>query len=149
MTQSIRDLLEKIADAKRQLIANREADALRIALDQTALIKLRIQATGEQADGTAFEPYTPGYKKQRQGAGFQIAFVDFTRTGQLFASIRPVVVASNIFSATVEIGPQDANEAGKLAGLQKKRPGILEPSPDELKAVRAANRARILKYLQF
>lgn len=149
MTQSIKNLLDKIADAKKQLIANREADALRIALDQTALIKLRIQTRGEQADGTAFEPYTTGYAKTRQGAGFQVGFVDFTRSGSLFSSIRPVIVSSNIFSATVEIGAQDPAQAAKLAGLEKKRPGILEPSEEEIKAVRAANRARILKYLEF
>lgn len=149
MTQSIRALLDKIADAKKQLEANREAEALRIAFDQVALLKLRIQQTGTDSTGSAFVPYTPGYEKQRKKAGFQTEYVDLTRSGSLFASIRPVVTSSNIFSATVEIGPQSTSEAQKLAGLEKKRPGILQPSEEELAVVRAANRERILKYFRF
>lgn len=149
MTKSIESLIERVRDAKRQLIANREADALRIALDTVALIKLRVQNSGKDAQGGAFAAYTPGYAAQRTKAGFQTSFVDFTRKGELWANVQPVVVRSDVFSATVEIGPTDPAEVAKLAGLEKKRPGILVASKEEIEMVRKANRARILKYFNF
>jgi hypothetical protein len=59
------------------------------------------------------------------------------------------VVASDVFSATVEILADDPVEAQKLAGLEKKRPGVLQASDSEVEMVRKANRARILKYFNF
>jgi hypothetical protein len=149
MHPTIKNLIERIRQAKREIIANREADALRIALDHTALIKLRLQQTGKDAQGASFEPYTIGYKKEREKAGFQTSYVDFTRTGQLLASIRPVVTKSDVFSATVEITP--STEEGKtiLRGLQNKRPGILESSQEEIQLIKKLNRERILRYLNF
>jgi hypothetical protein len=146
---SIRDFINRIKQAKAELIANREADALRIAFDQIALVKLRIQRSGQNSDGGSFLPYTPAYAKQRQKAGYQVGFVDLTRTGRLFASISPRVESSNIFSATIVIEPD--NDEGKkiLEGLSKKRPNILEPSAQELEIIRAANRRRILSYFNF
>ena len=146
---TIRDFINRIKQAKAELIANREADALRIAFDQIALVKLRIQQSGQSASGGAFLPYTPSYAKQRKEAGYQVGFVDFTRTGRLFASISPRVESSDIFSATVVIQP-DTEEGKKiLQGLSNKRGNILEPSPQELEIVRAANRRRILSYFNF
>lgn len=146
---TIRDLLNRVRQAKAELIANREADALRIAFDQIALVKLRIQTRGEKAEGGAFLPYTPDYAKQRQKAGYQVGFVDFTRTGRLMASISPRIQSSDIFSATVVIEPD--NDEGKkiLQGLSGKRGNILQPSAQELEIIRAANRRRILSYFNF
>jgi len=146
---SIRDLINSLKEAKAQIIANREADALRIALDQVALVKLRIQSRGVNADGAKFEPYVPAYAKQRKNKGYQVEFVDFTRTGRLMASISPRVTSSSVFSATVVIGPDNPESEKILAGLSRKRGNILEPSEQELQIIREANRRRILKYFTF
>lgn len=139
-------LLEKIRQGKRELIANREADVLRIAFDQIALVKLRIQSRGENSEGDKFELYTPSYEKSRKKAGYQVGYVDLTRTGRLWNSIRPTVTASSIFSATVEIEPDSDSEREKLKGLSNKRENILSPSESELALVKKANRKRILQY---
>jgi hypothetical protein len=149
MTASITNLIEKVRDAKRQLIANREADVLRISLDQIALVKLRIQTTGEDSTGGKFEPYTPIYAAKRKEKGLQVGFVDFTDRGRLWASIQPRIVASNVFSASVEIGPQNEGDAAKLRGLQGKRPNILQPSDQEIRLIKEQNRNRIQKYFKF
>lgn len=146
---TIRDLLAKIRQAKADLIANREADALRIALDQIALVKLRIQSRGENAAGAKFPPYVPPYAREREKKGYQIEFVDLTRTGRTLAAIVPVVVESSIFTATISIQGADDQTRAILGGLSRKRGNILEPSADELQLVRDANRQRIRKYFQF
>lgn len=146
---SIRDLINRLKAAKAEIIANREADALRIGFDQAALVKLRIQSRGENAAGAKFEPYTPAYAKQRQGKGYQVEFVDFTRTGRLMASISPRIESSSVFSATVVIGPDNPESEKIIQGLSNKRGDILAPSEQELQIIREANRRRILKYFTF
>jgi hypothetical protein len=145
----ISDLIQKLRDAKAQLIQNREADALRISLDLTALVKLRIQTEGKNADNATFEPYTPGYKKERAKAGYQVELVDFTRTGRMFAAVRPVIKSSSIFKATVAIEGTDERSKTILAGAVRKRGNILTPSQDEIDLARNANRERITRYFRF
>jgi len=77
---TFRDLLNAIKQAKADLIANRENDALKIAFDQVALTKLRIQSSGENAYGQKFPDYVPGYKRDRQKKGYQVEFVDLFQT---------------------------------------------------------------------
>lgn len=141
-------IIERIRQIKNEMTANREADALRIAFDQSALIKLRIQTKGESADGPAFSPYVPAYAKERKKAGYQVGYVDFTRTGQFWGSVLPRVKSSSVFSATVVI--ESSNQRGQdiVKGAAKKRGNILKPSKAEIELVRNANRERVRKYLQ-
>jgi hypothetical protein len=140
--------IDRIRKIKSDLISNRETDALKIAFDTTALIKLRIQSKGENADGAQFTPYTPDYKKEREKKGYQVGFVDFTRTGRMFASIGPEVTASDVFTATVEIKGRDEKTRAMLRGHAGKRGNILRPSKAEIELVKRANRERILKYFR-
>lgn len=145
---AITKLIDRIRQIKADLIANREAEVLRIALDQLALTKLRIQTKGQAHTGSAFAPYVPQYAKSRGKAGYQTQYVDFTRTGRLWANIAPVVVDSNVFSATVQVGAQDLRGQNILKGAEKKRGNIVRPSAAEIELTRKANRERIKKYLK-
>lgn len=141
-------LIQRIQQIRHDLTANREADVTRIALDQLALIKLRIQTRGESAAGTPFVPYVPSYSERRKKAGYQVGYVDFTRTGRMWANVGPLVVSSSIFSATVVLTGSEQRTQDIIAGAQKKRGNILQPSRDEIELMRRANRERIRKYLQ-
>lgn len=143
----LQGIIERIRRIKAELIANREADVLRIAFDQVALIKLRIQTKGESADGLLFVPYVEPYKRSRQKAGYQVGFVDFTRTGRMWANVQPRIESSNVFSATVIIEGSEQRSKDIVAGAAKKRGNILRPSAAEIQLVRNANRARLEKYL--
>ena len=145
---AIQRAIQRIQQIKADLIANREADVLRIALDQLALTKLRIQTRGQAYTGAPFPPYVPAYARERKKAGYQIGYVDFTRTGRLWAGIVPVIVASNVFSATVEVRPSDKRGEDILKGAEKKRGNIVRPSAAEIELTRKANRERIKKYLK-
>ncbi len=146
---SIRDLINRIAQAREQIIANREREVLTLASDQIALLKLRLQTEGVNAQGQPWIPYTSAYSKKRARDGYQVKFVDFTVTGRTLASIVPIVTNSNVFSTSVEIQPSDEQSRAIIAGLSKKRPGILAPSPDEVRILREGNISRLLKYLNF
>lgn len=141
-------IIQRIQQARHNLIANREADATLIALDQAALIKLRIQTRGEGPDGKPFLPYVPAYSERRKRAGYQVGYVDFTRTGRMWANIRPVVISSSVFSATVVLSGSEQRTQDIIAGAQKKRGNILQPTRQEIEITRAANRERILKRLR-
>ncbi len=141
-------LLNRIRQIKQNLISDRENEAIRIAFDQLALTKLRIQTKGQNFREQPFAPYTPGYAKERAGAGYQVGYVDFTRTGRLWAAVRPRIESSNVFSATVVIEGSDQRSRDIIAGAVRKRGNILQPSAAEIQFVRDANRQRILKAFQ-
>lgn len=138
-------LINRIREIKQNLIDDRESEVLRIALDQLALTKLRIQTKGQNFNEQPFAPYTPEYKKNRQAAGYQVGYVDFTRTGRLWANVQPRIVASNIFSATVQIEGQEQRSKDIIRGAERKRGNILQPSKAEIELTRQANRRRVLK----
>jgi hypothetical protein len=141
-------LLNRIRQIKQNLINDRENEALRISFDQLALTKLRIQTKGQNSNEQPFAPYVPAYAKDRQKAGYQVGYVDFTRTGRMFAAVRPRVESSTVFSATVVIEGTDQRSRDIIAGAAKKRGNILLPSKAEIELTRQANRQRILKAFQ-
>lgn len=140
-------IIARIRQIKHDLEANREADATRIVLDQIALTKLRIQTKGESYTGQPFSPYVPAYSKSRKKAGYQVGYVDFTRTGRMWAAVRPVVVSSSVFSATVAIEGADQRARDIIAGARPKRGNIVQPSRAEIELSKQANRERVKKYL--
>lgn len=139
------NLLARIRQIKQNLVNDRENEALRIAFDQLALTKLRIQTKGQNFNEQPFAPYVPPYAKERQAAGYQVGYVDFTRTGRMWAAVRPRVESSSIFSATIVIEGADQRSKDIIAGAAKKRGNILQPSKSEIEFVRQANRERVLK----
>lgn len=139
------NLLARIRQIKSNLINDRENEALRIAFDQLALTKLRIQTKGQNFNEQPFAPYVPPYAKERQAAGYQVGYVDFTRTGRMWAAVRPRVESSSIFSATVVVEGADQRSKDIIAGAARKRGNILQPSKSEIEFVRQANRERVLK----
>ena len=133
-------LLNRIRQIKQNLINDRENEALRISFDQLALTKLRIQTKGQNSNEQPFAPYVPAYAKDRQKAGYQVGYVDFTRTGRMFAAVRPRVESSTVFSATVVIEGTDQRSRDIIAGAAKKRGNILLPSKAEIELTRQGSR---------
>lgn len=142
------DFATKIRSNLAQLRANREAEVKRIAFDLTALIKLRIQGSGENYLNTKFRPYNVDYAKEREKAGFQIKYVDYTRTGRMWTSVYPDT-DENSASVTVVITAHGDDNIKKVkSAVYHKRGNILRPSREELDLAEQANNARVRKYLQ-
>lgn len=142
-------LIQRVRQVKAAIIANRNAELLVIAGDALALIKLRIQSSGRSYQGSPLAPYTPEYARERQSAGYQVGYVDYTRTGRLWAGVRPSIEKSNIFSSTVVIKSEDADGERILNGAEKKRGNLLQPSREELEFVKNANINRLRSHLKF
>lgn len=138
-------VIAKLRQNIQELEQLRSTEALRIALDATALLKLRIQTSGQNADGNAFPPYIPSYARYRQRKGAQTGYVDFTVTGRLMANIQPRVVQDDENKTVVEIAARDSENNAKLLGAVNKRGNILRLAPDEIRLIADANRERLRK----
>jgi hypothetical protein len=140
--------IERLKAIKADLINNREADLLRIAFDLSGLLKLRIQTTGQNSNNQPFAPYTPFSRRDRTKKGYQVGFVDFTRTGQLWASVGPRSLGGTNEQATVVIESRTQRGQTIIAGAERKRGNILLLSAEEIQFAQAANKARVLQRLK-
>lgn len=143
-----RDYIRNLRARLEALEAARPAETLRITLDLVALVKLRVQTRGENFRETPFAPYTSGYARQRAKAGYQVGYVDFTRTGRLWASVRPEVVKNEPGRTLIQVTARTADDQDKLRGARRKRGNILLPSEKEIEIARRSNRERIRKHLK-
>ena len=142
--QTTAKILQNLADLR----ANRERELQIIGADLSTLIKLRIQGSGEDYLNTKFRPYNVDYAKERTKAGFQTKYVDYTRTGRMWASVYPDVDGNaSIYTVVITAHGDDNIKKVKSAVLHK-RGNILRPSQDELDLAEEANNQRVLKYLQ-
>ena len=148
----LNDWIQQIKDARARLIANRQADSLKIAQDILALVQYRIQSTGTNYLSASFAPYSPQRTKQRQQRGRQTNYVDFTDTGQMWRSIAPRVTQNSESATEVTIDARDAFNQEKLdkALVQPRtspRGNILMLSADDINDLTAAHGQRIVNYL--
>lgn len=124
--------IERISQIKADIIASQQQRLLSVAFDLSALVKLRIQTKGQNAKGGQFAPYVPSYARERKAAGYQIGFVDYTRTGQFWASVGPRLVSSAQNITTVVIESRNARGQEILRDAKPKRGNLLAASQKEI-----------------
>lgn len=147
-TFTIKELADYYRALQERLAAERQEKALVIAGDLLALIQLRIQSEGRNAQGARFSPYSPGYAKQRRAKGAQTNYVDFTVTGEMWRNTRPVVISHTLFTTLVEIAPRTESNAVKMGAALTRpksspRGNLLTPSDSEVADVSVSNLARV------
>lgn len=120
------------------------------ANDIMGLVDQRLVEKGDSASGTPFKDYTPDYKARKVKLGRYRGHVDFNLFGQMLAStatgLKNIVTKSATSSgavAVVIIGPRDEETRKKVEGNDKKRPGFLNPSKDEVKRIENIRTKRI------
>lgn len=145
---NVKEYIRRLKENLQELEDNRQTEALRIALDATALLKLRIQTTGTNADGQAFAPYVPAYARTRRNKGLQTGYVDFTDRGRLMANIQPRAELNEEGRTVVVVGARDSENIDKLRGAFKKRGNILRLSQNEIQLIADANRERLQKIFE-
>ena len=138
----------KIRQNLADLRANRERELLIIGNDISALIKIRVQGSGENYLNTKLSPYSKDYAKKRLIAGFQIINKDYTRTGRFWASVYAEIDKDGNTIFTIIITAHGQDNIDKAIGAQKKDGNILRPSQEELDLAEEANNLRVQKYLQ-
>lgn len=134
--------IERIRQIKADFIASQGQDMLAAGFDLAALIKLRIQTSGQDFKGGQLPYYTPFSVRKRKEKGHQVGYVDYTQTGQMWASIGPRLVGEGDGKATVVI--QSSNERGKgiLDKAVPKRGNLLQASVEELRIAEDAYKQR-------
>lgn len=142
-----REFIQEYKERIRQMSDNRARDAMEIAFLAEAQRKLRIQTQGQDFEGADFAPYTPRYAESRAKAGYQVEYVDFTRTGRLMANTLPEVIEQTDTDATIEVTARDPENQNKLRGAVRKRGNIVQWSQREIALALEANRERLRKYL--
>lgn len=146
---SPQEFKRRIEKAQQELESQRKPFVLKMLLDTIAIIKRRIQTSGTNSQGKPFAPYNPIYAiRGRQEKGFQSAYVDFTRSGRLWASIIPKIVGEKEGSTTGEIGPRDRENQDKVNGAFKKRGNILLPTKAETDIIQKANNLRVQRIIE-
>ena len=146
---SPQEFKRRIQKAQRELEEQRKPFVLRMLLDTIAIIKQRVQTSGTNSQGKPFAPYNPIYAiRGRQEKGFQSSFVDFTRSGRLWASIIPKIVDEKDGTTTGEIGARDRENQDKVNGAFKKRGNILRPTKAEIDIIQKANNLRVQRIIE-
>lgn len=99
----------------------------------------RLVRQGKDANGAAFEQYTPAYLNRKQKAGRDVGHVNFQLSGQMLAStdsgLVNIVPTEKSFSgttATVVFDGRDQETRKKLEGNDNHRPGFMNPSQKEV-----------------
>lgn len=125
--------IERIRQIKADFIATQGQDMLAAAFDLSALIKLRIQTSGQSFKGDQLPYYTPFTVKDRKRKGYQVGYVDYTQTGQLWASVGPRLVSAGEGKASVVIESRNERGKGILDKAIPKRGNLLQASEEELR----------------
>lgn len=141
--------IQRIQQMKSDLLRTQAQRLLVVAFDVSALIKLRIQTTGENSQNQPLPYYTPFTVRTRKAKGYQVGFVDYTQTGQLWASVGPRLVSDGGGLCKVVI--ESRNQRGKdiLTKAEPKRGNLLLASDEELKIAQEAYTRSIEKVLNF
>lgn len=141
--------IQRIQQLKSDLLRTQAQRVLAIAFDVSALIKLRIQTRGENSQNEKLPYYTPFTVRSRKAQGYQVGFVDYTQTGQLWASVGPRVISEGGGKVSVVI--ESRNQRGKdiLDKAVPKRGNLLLASDEELKIAQDAYTRSLENLLNF
>ena len=144
----IKTLLKKYAAKAEDIAANREREALLIAKDMFALVARRLQNQGIDKDGNKFKLYSGKYAAKRKAFGLPIDKRTHTFTGEMFKSVRPIVVSHSLTRTVVEIRANDRknqdkiNENSKIVGKN-----ILSLNEEEKNLLEELNLERVQRVL--
>ena len=175
----LRELAQKYQEAVQKMKDDRIKNAIVIAGDALALVILRIQNKGIDADGGKFKPYyqeevpiaflRPGLNASKQAKfekdvregkakaspfdwrkymGLPTAYRNFTITGEMIRSFKPVVAEHSDFVTVVELKAGDKENQQKLNGASfNMGRSIIELNDIEKEMVDRANAERMAKLL--
>ena len=141
--------IQQIRQLKSDLLRTQAQRVLAIAFDVSALIKLRIQTRGENSQNEKLPYYTPFTVRSRKAQGYQVGFVDYTQTGQLWASVGPRLISEGDGKVSAVIESRNQRGKGILDKAVPKRGNLLLASEEELKIAQDAYTRGLENLLNF
>lgn len=106
---NINEFISNLRATTDALIQSIEQTTLIASNDAIALLQQRVQETGIDANGNAFEDYTPAYKKSKTKKGKYSGHVDLTVSGEMWRSIGITEERGENGIYTAVIGGRDEN----------------------------------------
>ncbi len=85
------EFLEQWAALREELTNNRSREVLLVAHESLALIRLRVQSSGIDADGQSFGFYSAQYEKERERRNLRTDFIDLTATGGMWRELEVTI----------------------------------------------------------
>lgn len=164
--EELRGRVRQMAAAARAKIG---AEMEVVAVSGYALVQRRASQTGKDAQGSAFEPYSPEYERYKRGAvgvakkegkkkraarktaeataenpvGRFTGFVNFTLSGQMLNSIGITEAGFRSGAYVVRVGGRDQETKDKMAGNDKNRKGWLRLQEKEKTELRDQSSKRM------
>lgn len=87
------EFLEQWAALREELTNNRSREVMLVAHESLALIRLRVQNSGIDADGQSFGFYSAQYEKERERRNLRTDFIDLTATGGMWRELEVTIDA--------------------------------------------------------
>ena len=142
------EFLEQWAALREELTNNRSRDVLLVAHESLALIRLRVQSSGIDADGQSFGFYSAQYEKERERRNLRTDFIDLTATGGMWRELEITIEADEEEISTALVQGRTTRAIDLLEYNSDRYGDLLRLSDDEEDKVTKAYFERKIELIQ-
>lgn len=139
---SLDDLIGRFTNALNSLDTALTEEMQTVAEDGLAMVDRRIVREGKGTDGP-LPDYTPAYLKKKEKAGRYRGHVDLTLSGDMWKNIGVVSVTPEGDGVRATVGGMDQKTRDKMMGNNRKRPGFLSLTNEEIEILAQESRERV------
>ena len=142
------EFLEQWAALREELTNNRSREVLLVAKESLALIRLRVQSSGIDADGQSFGFYSAQYEKERERRNLRTDFIDLTATGGMWRELEVTIEADEEEISTALVQGRTTRSIDLLEYNSDRYGDLLRLSDDEEDKVTKAYFERKIELIQ-
>jgi hypothetical protein len=142
------EFLEQWAALREELTNNRSREVLLVAHESLALIRLRVQNSGIDADGQSFGFYSAQYEKERERRNLRTDFIDLTATGGMWRELEVTIEADEEEISTALVQGRTTRAIDLLEFNSDRYGDLLRLSDDEEDKVTKAYFERKIELIQ-
>ena len=142
------EFLEQWAALREELTNNRSREVLLVAHESLALIRLRVQSSGIDADGQSFGFYSAQYEKERERRNLRTDFIDLTATGGMWRELEVTIEADEEEISTALVQGRTTRAIDLLEYKSDRYGDLLQLSDDEEDKVTKAYFERKIELIQ-
>jgi len=142
------EFLEQWAALREELTNNRSREVLLVAHESLALIRLRVQSSGIDADGQSFGFYSAQYEKERERRNLRTDFIDLTATGGMWRELEVTIEAYEEEISTALVQGRTTRAIDLLEFNSDRYGDLLQLSDDEEDRITKAYFERKIELIQ-
>ncbi len=142
------EFLEQWAALREELTNNRSREVLLVAHESLALIRLRVQSSGIDADGQSFGFYSAQYEKERERRNLRTDFIDLTATGGMWRELEITIEADEEEISTALVQGRTTRAIDLLEYNSDRYGDLLQLSDDEEDRITKAYFERKIELIQ-